>query len=144
MAVIVNAIHRRSERQRGQALVETALSMLIVLVLLAGMVDLGFALGARVAVSSASREGARFGSRYPENDAAIVAAARGALPNTLVPALQATVTISPTLPSGRTQWHDLEVSVRYNYQPFLGNLFGISGTIPMTATTTMVISGGPN
>ena len=30
-----------TRRERGQALVETALSMLIILVLLAGMVDLG-------------------------------------------------------------------------------------------------------
>jgi NAD-dependent dihydropyrimidine dehydrogenase PreA subunit len=48
---------------RGQNLVEITLIMPIVILLFAGMVEVGFAVYSYVVVSSAAREGARFGSR---------------------------------------------------------------------------------
>lgn len=56
-------IHRFRHRIRGQNLVELALIMPIVMVLFAGMIEVGFAAHSYVVVSSAAREGARFGSR---------------------------------------------------------------------------------
>jgi hypothetical protein len=48
-------------------MVETALSLVLLLVLLVGMVDFGLAFGHRVALFNAARTGARFGARYPVN-----------------------------------------------------------------------------
>lgn len=56
---------------RGQNLVELSLIIPIVMVLFAGMIEIGFAAHSYVIVSSAAREGARFGSRgvhVPFND----------------------------------------------------------------------------
>jgi hypothetical protein len=58
---------------RGQNLVEVTLIMPIVVLLFAGMVEVGFAVQSYIVVSSAAREGARFGSRgihVPFNDIA--------------------------------------------------------------------------
>lgn len=60
---------------QGQNLVELSLVMPIVMVLFAGMIEIGFAAHAYVVVSSAAREGARFGSRgvhVPFNDIASI------------------------------------------------------------------------
>jgi len=66
---------------RGQNLVEITLIMPIVLLLFAGMVEVGFAVQSHVIVSSAVREGARFGSRgveiCPQDIAFIVETAMG-------------------------------------------------------------------
>ena len=48
---------------RGQNLVEITLIMPIVILLFAGMVEVGFAVYSYVVVSSAARDGARFGAR---------------------------------------------------------------------------------
>jgi hypothetical protein len=68
-------------KARGQNLVEITLIMPIVLLLFAGMVEVGFALYSHVIVSSAAREGARFGSRgveiCPQDIAFIVETALG-------------------------------------------------------------------
>lgn len=66
---------------KGQNLVEITLIMPIVIVLFAGMVEVGFAVHSHVIVSSAVREGARFGSRgveiCPQDIAFIVETALG-------------------------------------------------------------------
>jgi hypothetical protein len=68
-------------KARGQNLVEITLIMPIVLLLFAGMVEVGFAVHSYVVVSSAAREGARFGSRGvhidPDNIANIVETSLG-------------------------------------------------------------------
>jgi hypothetical protein len=51
------------KKVRGQNLVELTLILPIVMVLFAGMVEVGFAVHSYVVVSSAAREGARFGAR---------------------------------------------------------------------------------
>ena len=58
--------------QQGQAMVETALMLMVVLLLLMGIIQFGFIFYAYVRVSNATREGARAGSlwrthtNYPE------------------------------------------------------------------------------
>ena len=49
-------------RQRGQAVVEFALVLPILLILLLGIVDFGFGFKTRITVTNATREGARFGA----------------------------------------------------------------------------------
>jgi len=52
---------RRSMRQRGQSLVEFALSSVVLLLLVGGLVDIGRAIYISEALSNAAREGARHG-----------------------------------------------------------------------------------
>ena len=64
------ADNKRSRRgrtsNRGQALVEFTLILPILLLLFAGLIELGFALYDYLQVVNAAREGARFGSKEPE------------------------------------------------------------------------------
>ena len=53
-----------SPRQRGQAAVETALLLPILIILVAGIIMSGFTFYAFIQVSNAAREGARAGSLY--------------------------------------------------------------------------------
>ena len=52
---------RSSMRQRGQSLVEFALSSVVLLLLVGGLVDIGRAIYISEALSNAAREGARHG-----------------------------------------------------------------------------------
>jgi hypothetical protein len=51
------------EEQRGQSLAELALVLPLLLMILVGMVEVGWAMRAHLTVTTASREGARFASR---------------------------------------------------------------------------------
>ena len=51
-------------RQSGQSMVEFALSSVVLLLLVGGLVDIGRAIYLTEALSSAAREGARFGARF--------------------------------------------------------------------------------
>ena len=62
---IPRILPRRRERTRGQSLVEFALVLPIMLLLLAGAIDLGRLFYAYVAVENAAKEGALFGARSP-------------------------------------------------------------------------------
>ncbi len=63
-------------RSKGNALVEFALIFPLLVLIIAGIIDLGQGVYAYGVVSSASREAARFGITDPHNDAGIVAQAR--------------------------------------------------------------------
>jgi hypothetical protein len=62
---IPRILSRRRERTRGQSLVEFALVLPIMLLLLAGAIDLGRLFYSYVAVENAAKEGALFGARSP-------------------------------------------------------------------------------
>jgi Flp pilus assembly protein TadG len=62
---IPRILPRRRGRTRGQSLVEFALVLPIMLLLLAGAIDLGRLFYAYVAVENAAKEGALFGARSP-------------------------------------------------------------------------------
>lgn len=61
----------RHDGQRGQSLVEFAVTFPVFILLLAGIVDLGLALFSNVTIISAAREGARLGVVLPGDTAAI-------------------------------------------------------------------------
>ncbi len=144
-------------RERGQAMVETALSMVAVLVLLLGMVDFGIAFGYRVALDQASRGGARFGSRLPQETVLITNAIVDSLKGTLVLASDYDHTATPDpelhiaiacedggipiacgeVPRGR----HIIVTVGYDYQPLFGGFLGIA-ELPISSQTTMYVIGG--
>jgi Flp pilus assembly protein TadG len=145
-----------SARERGQAMVETALSMMIVLVLLAGMVDFGIAFGYRVALDNASRGGARFGSRYPNMPNLITNAVVDSLKGTLVLSSTYDHIASPdphlhiaiACMNGATavgcnavvRGQQIRVTVGYDYQTLFVGLLGIS-ELPISTSTTMYVLG---
>lgn len=59
----LSSILKLKNKVRGQNLVEMSLLLPIIMVLFAGMIEVGFSAHAYLVVSSAAREGARFGSR---------------------------------------------------------------------------------
>ncbi len=150
----MNAIDKRTARERGQALVETALSMLIVLVLLAGLVDFGLVFGYRVALANGSRGGARFASRYPTSTNLIEAATVDSLRGTLVLPIDYIMGSDPDLTihfecdPNNTQaacatvqpGQRITVTVGYNYQPLFVGLIGFD-EVPIGSSTVMTVMG---
>lgn len=126
---------RSHRRERGQATVEMALVMPILLLILLGIVQLGLIFHAQLTLDTAAREGARRGA-VGAGDAAIrdrVARVSGFDPA----ALQITVTPAEPRQSG----DELTINVSYPVRiivPMMESLLGGSGgTLPISATASM-------
>jgi Flp pilus assembly protein TadG len=92
---------RVRKRRQGSALVELALISPLLLLLLAGVLNYGFALRTATAVATAAQAGARYGSTGPAqaNDAAgIRAAALNSAPN--ISGITVNSTVSCQCPGG--------------------------------------------
>lgn len=61
--------------ENGQALIELALTLPLLLLILVGMLDLGRVYYAQITITNAAREGARYGASSPFTDSDIKAAA---------------------------------------------------------------------
>ena len=114
--------------ERGQALVELALVLPILLLVLMGIIDFGRAFHGHLAVTSASRQAARVAS-LGRTDAEILTAARNAA-SPLAPT-QIVVTVTPAF-SARQAGTSIEVTVTYSLeiitpliQPFLPNPYQV-------------------
>jgi len=83
-----------SERRHetGQSLTELAIAMTVILIVLAGVVDLGRLYYTYLALQSAAAEGAAYGSIAPTDAAGIVTRARGESPSGIVDWSNATIT----------------------------------------------------
>ena len=64
-------LHKGRETSGGQSLVEFTLVLPVLLVILAGLLDLGRLYYAYVAVTDAAAEGARYATMYPQDTSAI-------------------------------------------------------------------------
>lgn len=139
--------------QRGQSLVELAISLTVILWLLAGAIDLGSALFAWIALRDAAEEGALYASLYPTvdsnnngrydngeamNTAAIAARVRvtSTNPVNLNDAVNVTVNVEMTSPP--CAGGAVTVTVIYNYRimmPLTSTIIG-TNTIPIRASAT--------
>lgn len=61
------------KNNRGQTLAETALVLPIILLIIMGIVEFGRIFSGILILTSASREGARYGAVHPVDDSAIIA-----------------------------------------------------------------------
>lgn len=61
----------QKKQQRGQSLVELAISLMVILMLLMGAIDFGIALFAYVSMRDAAQEGAVYGSIQPDDETGI-------------------------------------------------------------------------
>jgi hypothetical protein len=125
---------RRGER--GQEVVEYALIFPLLMGLLFGIVEFGWAVLSYNTIANAAREGARFGIIHPTDEAGIEAAARG-----LTAGLnQGAVLVVVERPGERT----IQVQVSYEHPLITGwivQTIGGSGTLRLQSVATMRTEG---
>jgi Flp pilus assembly protein TadG len=138
-------IHKRTtwRKSSGQELVEYALILPILLAVLLGIMEFGVAVFNYNTMSNASREAARTGI-VTRDEVAIRSS--GLKLTSATPLTNTNFTIqwlnnsNAVVPS--SQATKLRVTVTRNYHLVTGGLltvFGLRSTIPMTATTTMIL-----
>lgn len=125
--------------QRGQNLIEVGILIPLLIFLLVGVFDIARSLNNFIIITNASREGARYASRFPAdtNGAKQAAIDEAANSGVTIAAPDVTVTCSPC-----TSGNKIQVHVAYQMTTFVGSFMGIS-TLPMTRRTEMVIFGLP-
>lgn len=131
--------HLKSER--GQSLVELAISILILVYLLAGAVEFGLAFFQYVQLRDAAQEGALYGSMNPGDLNGVRTRARAASTSPIDLSDTTTVTVTPTIIGAACEGNAIQVTVSYNHQifmPFIPQFIG-SSTIPLNATVTDTI-----
>jgi len=136
--------------ERGQSLVELAVSLVLLLVLLSGAVEFGIAFFQFVQLRDAAQEGALYGSMYPDQCANIVSRIKGAS-SSPINLNGAGVTISTTINGnacGTSAYANLDcegngltVAITYDHQifmPFLPQILNRT-TLPLNASVTDTI-----
>lgn len=121
---------------KGQALVEAAIALPLLLVLVLGAVDLGFWLYARVQAGAAVREGARLGAviwQDPTADQRVqqkVAQVAGSPPHAQLQTAQV------SYPEGRVRGGSIVVRLPCDYAPYTPGVHGLV-RLPCTVQATM-------
>jgi Flp pilus assembly protein TadG len=148
---------QHSTRERGQSMVEFALTMSVLMLIAVGVLDLGRLYMTYVALQNAAGEGAMYGSIHPTwitdcptaefgcNDPAvdnITARTRNEAPQgTLVDWNSATILVE--YPDGGTEeGMHVRVRVQYTYQMFTPILSRIWPTLPLEGLGSQGILGG--
>jgi len=126
--------------RRGQAAAEFALLLPLLVILLAGGIDVSRGFYARIELTNAVREGARYGASHPSDESGIRQAVTDELANTSLQNLSAS-DISISTPNGTDSEDPITVSVTTEFHPFMGAVLGIS-SIPLSASATMMIITG--
>lgn len=129
--------------ERGQSLVELAMSLTVILLLLAGAVDFSIAYFTFAAMQDAAQEGALYGSINPTDTNGIRARVRNASSNPLDLSNETLVTVNViTDPAvDPCEGGEVTVNVIYDYpisMPFIGTIIG-SQTISLNASVTDTI-----
>jgi Flp pilus assembly protein TadG len=145
--------------ERGQSLVEFAISLTFILILLAGVVDFGRAFFTFVELRDAAQEGALYGSTSPiidandngqydagesTNEAAIRSRVRSTSSTPLDlndPGVLPDDNISINFSGDPCEGNTVQVTITYDYpisMPLIGGIIG-SQTIPLTAQATDTI-----
>ena len=131
--------HIKSER--GQSLVELAISIVILVYLLAGAVEFGLAFFQYVQLRDAAQEGALYGSMNPSDPTNIELRVRNASTSPVNLLDTSKVTVTQTIIGSACEGNGIEVRVSFNHQifmPFIPQFIG-SSTIPLNATVTDTI-----
>jgi hypothetical protein len=130
-------------KERGQSLVEFAISLTVIMMLLAGAVEFGIALFQFVQLRDAAQEGALYGSIHPGDDTNITARVQSASQSPIDLPNDPDVNITINYPDGapHCEGKGIEVVVSYPHQiamPFIGPIVG-SNTIQLNASVTDTI-----
>jgi hypothetical protein len=121
--------------------VELALILFILLLLVAGVIDFGRAFNSYIVITNASREGARFASRFPNEQELIREAAKQETAGSSVELDDDNIDIVPD-PSGPTvaSGTAVTVTVTYTVPTIIADIAGF-GYLPLRAQTAMVVFG---
>lgn len=144
---------KRSIRsEKGANLVEMAFVSIFLLLLVAGIADLGRAFNNYIIITNAAREGARFAARMPCN-AGSAASLKSAIEATVVreavnsgidlaDGALTDIAISPDPVGGGcpADGTPVAVTVTYDFATILGGVLG-SAEFPLRSTTTMLFFG---
>ena len=138
-----NGTVQKRRGERGQSLVELAMSLTIILVLLAGAVDFSIAYFTFAAMQDAAQEGALYGSIKPTDTDGIRTRVRNTSSNPLDLSDETLVTVDVfTNPEvDPCEGGEVTVNVIYDYpisMPFIGTIIG-SQTIKLNASVTDTI-----
>ena len=141
--------HVKSET-KGQSLVEFAISLTVIMILLAGAVEFGIALFQYVQLRDAAQEGALYGSLNPDDTTGIEARVKAASDRPIDLQNDGNVTITPSVIETTNdgfacEGEGIKVAITYPHQismPFVSGFIG-SNTIPInvSVTDTILISG---
>jgi Flp pilus assembly protein TadG len=156
---VIKSKRKPARRERGQSLVELAITLPILILLLLGTLDFGMAIFSYSMLRDAAQEGAFYGSFNPVNVEEIENRARNISPRADDAVFSSPVhlrdkdliKVNVRTLGGACQGakngvaNSIQVSVSYRYpilMPFVGRLIG-SRTIPLTGTASNVILQPP-
>jgi hypothetical protein len=130
-----NIVHRS---KKGQSLVETALVVPLLLLLVVGVIDVGRAFNNYIIIANASREGARYGSRFPAHIDGIVQATVGEATDSGIVLTAADIEVF--CPAGTGSGNVIQVTVSFTFTTIIGSLIGLD-TLQLSTGTQMIIYG---
>ncbi len=113
---------RRASRAQGQAVLELALLAPLLVLIVAGVVHLGWALNVHQVITNAAREGARVGTRAGATAASMRAVVLDICEDAGLETSRVTVEATPGAPAVPSQ-----ITVRYSFNSPFDRLFGGSG-----------------
>jgi Flp pilus assembly protein TadG len=130
----------RNNEQSGQSLVEFAVSLVILLLLISGIVDGSRALFTYMALRDAAQEGAVYGAINPTMTASIQD--RVYKSSDMLQSIEGVVNVDVTLTGSPCMGNGIQVDVRYDSfpitMPFLGAVLG-SQTVAIKASAVDTI-----
>jgi Flp pilus assembly protein TadG len=110
----------------------------MLLLLLVGVLDLGRIFYTYLQLTNAAREGARYGSNFPTDDAGMQAAAVNAAAGSGVSISSGDVSVSKT---GTESGDSVTITIQRDFQLVTAYIFGV-GTIHIGNSATMVVIPG--
>lgn len=128
--------HAPRSRQRGVAMIETALTLPLVLLVLFGIINFGVALYNKSVITNASREAARNGIVYSSDDLDAIEAQAESY------CVGRVINFGGSLEcSASAQKVDgdetLKVSVNFTFSPVAGSFLGLGSNMPLASETLM-------
>ena len=129
---------KKIKSERGQSLVELAISLVLLLLLLTGAVEFGMAFFQFVQLRDAAQEGALYGSMNPDDTTEITARVQGASNS---PIDLSTITPAITYSGAHCEGNGITVTLIYDhmiFMPFIPQAIGRT-SIPLRATVTDTI-----
>lgn len=140
LIMVIRKLSKDTSSERGQSFAELALTLVVLLILVAGIVDLGRAFFTYIALRDAAQEAAVYGSINPTDSSGINDRGMAVLTNRMD---TSTVSIAPTFSGTCANGSNtIQVVVQFSNfnitMPFLGTLVG-SQKFNITASVTDTI-----
>ncbi len=137
----IRKIKQDKKGERGQSLVELAMTFMVLMLLLSVAVDLGRLFLSYVAVREAAQEGAVYGSINPDDIQEIEQRVRTSSSSPVDLEDTSAVEVSQSAPGGRCAGNPINVSVVYHFQitmPLVSAIIG-SNAFPLSLTASATI-----